>query len=776
MVAILLCGSKEPWALGVLAVLIGATALFASPKYHVSRWLTIPVLLGLALCLVSFLPASWFPMPEWRETVQRDFGVILPFTRSPQPGITFESWLVVAVVAVWLVCCASRGFASSERRLAIRVFAVFASLLACVSLVISWKQIHVPFWQDPWDKFAFWNLRYLGPFPNRNLFSELMAASAALVFAATYDAFRHNQRVWIPLALTIVPIFAAVLQNTSRTGVALFFVGVGAWMFTATFQKRSAPRVAAATAILLVLATGFMLFGNHIKDRVSIENFTGDSRLQMFAGAIKVINTAPVFGIGLGNFEPVFALTRSRGDLYSRAYHPESDWLWFGAEAGVPCLLLGIAIVAAIALRFGPWRTHEAKGRRDRRLRNAAGIGALLLCGAGLVDPAMHAPGFFAFGCLMAGLALKPSPRGEVLAGATDMLLRRAVGVLCVIAGIAWFMTAANIPVIRGNSLFRQIFADAVALSAKGDDAAALEKWNEAAALKPLQYNVYFERAKVKLRMGYSSREALSDFARCRHLEPHNPAICRSEFDFWLTYDPISGMPALRETLKRDPVKAVEFLRGCLAWLQAHPELRPHLAAIAQTDPKLMLVYLPFAKDDEFKTRLADLLAAHPTLKNYTPEERQRLFQVWYQRGDAAQLIQQLEKNEDWQRDGWSVLAAHKAKEGNYRAAYEVALSHVSTHPESAPRPLASVADLKSVFKTNPSDLLAGFNLAEAQRREAKYDDALTTLDQLAKLPKVPLRVLYERGVTLAGKGDYTTAWQALRDYHQRSQQGQKTL
>src|SRR6187401_3152524 len=45
ILSILLCGSKEPWALGLLATLVGMTALFATPKYRLSLWVAIPVML-----------------------------------------------------------------------------------------------------------------------------------------------------------------------------------------------------------------------------------------------------------------------------------------------------------------------------------------------------------------------------------------------------------------------------------------------------------------------------------------------------------------------------------------------------------------------------------------------------------------------------------------------------------------------------------------------------------------------------------------------------------
>jgi Flp pilus assembly protein TadD/O-antigen ligase len=768
LAAILLCGSKEPWALGILAILVGLAALFATPRNRVTPWLTIPVLLGLGLCLLAFLPASWFPMPEWHQTLQRDFRIGLASTRSPQPGITFESWLALAVGAVWLISCASRGFASSERRLAIRVLVAFTSLIAVVALYVHWRGLVIPFWRIPVD------VEFLGPFPNRNLFSTLLAAGAVLVFAATYDAFRRQQSMWLPLALAIVPIFAAVLRNTSRAGVVIFFAGLGAWMFTATFQKRSAHRVAVAASILLVLAAAFLLFGGKIIQRISEHDLATDGRLRMFADTLRVIAQAPFLGIGLGNFEPIFAITRVTGDLYSRAGHPENDWIWFGAEAGLPVLLLALVIVGAVISRCGPWRTHDVSGRRDRRLRNAAGIGAILLGASGMVHPVLHAPGLFTLACLLAGLAMRPWSSADPALPPRSILLRKGAGVLCILVGAAWLSTAAGYPVIRGNSFYRQLYGEAVALSANGDDASALEKWNEAAALKPLQWNVYFERARVKLRLGRTSQEALEDFGRARRLEPHNAErLCLREFAIWQDFDPVCGIPALREALKRDPVKAPDFFRGTAGKVREHPELHSHFASIAASDPRFLLIYLPHASGPEFSRLLDGLLFAHPTLDIYSPEQKLQLFLLWQEQGDAARLMQLLQDDADWRQVGWPLLANQKARDGDFRAAYEIARSQVHTPPQDVTSfRKADLLDLARAFRLNPSDTRRGFELFEAQRDQGNYDAALETLDQISKIPHAPPRVLYERGLTLEAKGDFPRAWEALRDYHQRIARG----
>jgi hypothetical protein len=277
-----------------------------------------------------------------------------------------------------------------------------------------------------------------------------------------------------------------------------------------------------------------------------------------------------------------------------------------------------------------------------------------------------------------------------------------------------------------------------------------------------------------KLRLGHPAPEALLDFSRARQLAPHSALLCTQEFDIWQNYDPASGIPALREALKRDPSRAAEFFQGRVGKVHEHPELRPHYREIAQSDAKLMLVYLPHAEPAEFATLLQELLYAHGKLEMYTPEEKLRLFQLWYAKGDSADLIQRMENNFEWQQAGWTLLAAHKAKSGDFSTAFEIAKRNVTPPREAAARPSKDAADLTRDFALRPTDIVLGLELYEAQRREGKYEGALATLDELAKIPRYPARILYERGMTLGAKGNYAQAWETLRDYEKRVQSDKK--
>lgn len=782
ILSILLCGSKEPWALGMYACLIGITALLATPRRKVPLRVTLPLAGGLALCLAAFLPVSWFSMPAWREGLQRDFGVQMGSTLSPQTWISFESWMALAVSAVWLIFCMGRGYSAKERRLTMRVLTLFSAVLSCAALVVNYMDIHIPFWKGMPGLF------YLGPFPNRNHFSGLLVITVVLALATTHDAYRQKHRSWPLYLVCIAPMFLAILSNTSRMGVVLLFIGTAAWMFTASLRREWAARAAILVAVLLVMATIVMLFGSQIVQRLiggkegMMSTLAKDARWQLFSDTAGMISQSPWFGVGLGNFEPVFALHRTVGELHSRPLHPENDWLWFGAEAGLPSLVLALVAAGGIISLLSFRKHHDSRGRRDRRLRSAAGLGVVLMLLQGILNTPMHAPGFVAFISLLAGLALAPrrapgkDEQSEEIYPPLYPWIYRFLGLCALACGTIWFASIKDNLPICGNSFYRRQAREANELTQRGDYAGALVLWNMAAAIKPLQWNIYYERAMLKLRLGMPAGDALRDFGCWRQLERRNALLCMREYEYWQYYKPVNGIPAMREAMRRDPLSVNFNYEMRLSGMLTAPELRPHFYAMAESDPKLTLAYLPFATPTEFSRLIERILASYPTLAMYSKKEQQRLFKVWYEKGDQEQLIRLLQENLEWRTQGWRVLAEHKAKSGDFRAAYELVLSSVPSPTKIIASSDVKLEQLEKAFTANPTDLAAGIRLYETQRTQMHLDEALITIAEVVKLPEAPPRVFHERAALMARKEDYEGAWKAISEYVKRMESAGKEL
>ena len=765
---VVVAGSGEPWALGLFSAFVGLAFLLAPPTLRVSRWISWPLLGILLFSLGAFLPISANSLPDWRAPLVGEYRLPIPMTHSPQPWVSLESWLLMAVGLAWLYYCLARGFGSRERRWLVRGQVVGIAAIAVVAMVFKFRAIHVPFWEGEYK------LDYYGPFPNRNRFSTLLAIGSVLALASAYDALRNRNRWWIFYGLLIAPIFAAILLNTSVGGVLLFFMGLGLWMLTASFHKRSGQKMAIFASILLLLAAGFLLFGQNIQTRfkdafITSGPITGNARVQLLGESLSMLSHTPLFGIGLGCFDPVFALNKTWTDHRTRTIHPEGDWIWLFSETGLCVMACVFIAVVALLQRVSPWRTGESSGKRDRRLRNAAAIGALLVAIHGFTDGPGHTVAIWALVSVLLGLASRPR-RSMIPAPGTRRPLAFGIhllfGLLCLAASVNWLCTAFALPSLPSASMAEMLHRRALIAADHNDFAGATKLIGQAIAQKPMDLRFYFDRAQWLLNLQHPPQEALQDFDRANVLEPHIGKLCMDEFDIWLKHElPVYAIPALREAMARDRIRAQDFYNYSLGFLPRFPEMRDSLRLLA-SDSKLKLLYLNNAQHGpDFDQVLQSLLVEHPTLDDLTPREKATLFSQWYLKGDQAQLIAQLERNAEWRLAGWSVLAEHRASQGDFHGAFQLATEHV-------PAPMESVIhgddleQLQRAFAMEPTDIRRGLELYEVQKQHPEQTDlALATLEKVAALPGAPVRLLYEEAILYSRKRDFSHAWEKMKAY-----------
>lgn len=763
-VALSLAGSREPWVLGVVILLVGVSLVFRPPTASIPALIWIPAAGVALLALGGLLPQSWSASPSWRVALGDDYGIPVGSLRSPQPWITVEGWTLLVLGILWLVSCVGQQAGTRERRFAMQYFVLLIAGLAGLSIALFVTKREIPFWRSDWT------LAFFGPFPNRNHFGGLLAIGAILGFAATYDALKRRRRVWVLFALCIIPMFVAVLLNTSRMGILLFFGGITLWMAVAASKRRTAAHAAIALSVLLALASLFMIFGSKAIERFRSQEggvagaFSGEGRIQIFADTARIIASSPWLGIGMGNFEPVFAMTRQSIETESRALHPESDWLWLASECGVPAALLALTVLVFLVRKAGILRKRRGEFRKSRQLRLAALLAMLILPVQSLVDTPLHTLGLATLGSVLAGLALKP---GKLHALGSWPWMAAGLAVCAYGASVLLTANSAHGSLLPGNSQYRLIARSALQKDFAGDLAGSLQEWERAARLKPLQWNVYSYCAALKLRLGRSSREAMADFARARFLEPNNGRMCMGEVQVWLQYDPPFAIPAFREAMKRDVSRSFTFYGDLAGLLNQYPEIRPAVRSLASS-PKLLYVYLLTTSGAEYESALHEFLQRFPTLEALSAAERLTFFQVWLDRGPAKELLEKLPKNPAWMRDGWVVLARRHAQTGDYRSAFEMAREQLKEPPGFTKYSGRDLEELKQAYLHNPTDSLLAMELAQKQIAAGMTSEAVQVMSELAKLPDAPMRVYFDLGVAQASKGDFRAGWDALQEYSRR--------
>jgi hypothetical protein len=186
------------------------------------------------------------------------------------------------------------------------------------------------------------------------------------------------------------------------------------------------------------------------------------------------------------------------------------------------------------------------------------------------------------------------------------------------------------------------------------------------------------------------------------------------------------------------------------------------------TTPSLQFLYLASSTGAEFESSLKEYIAKHPTLEGLKPEDRLKLFHLWYDRGNSVELLQHLEQNPEWLRDGWPVLAEHRAKQGDFEGAYTLAHAHLPKPSLRARETGEQTETLRRRFLLNPQDPLAGLDLYWSQKSAGDFKAALATLREVTLLKEAPLGVNWEMAGVLAATGDYFHAWGAMQEYIRR--------
>ncbi len=426
VLACFLGGATQKWSEGVIAALFGVMLLVHPPRLSMGRTVNI-ILLALLACLaMTFLPAKWFLQPAWRVALVDDFGVNLPGTLSPQPWISLGCFLSFLAGLSWLYYVSTLELDLRDVRTQMRTFAFGIAALTALCIVLHAGHTALPFWH---------NERGFGPFPNRNQTANLFGLTAVIVLACGQEDIRKGRKRWILWLIALAVLVAGIVLDFSRAGVLLLVAGSALWLGAFALRKGSAARIALGVSMLLLLFTALLLFGGQTFERFNLRaGDTGvatDLRWAIFRDASHLIATSPWCGIGLGNFDEVFAVFRDASLTSARTIHPESDWFWLCVEGGWLAVVLTIAAIVLVV-----WRVFPLREGTNQRFRVAALIAAFLFAAHGTVDVSAHRIGTAFTALFLLGLAVRRPL--ELPRSIAAPILFRGIGLLLLASGAAW--------------------------------------------------------------------------------------------------------------------------------------------------------------------------------------------------------------------------------------------------------------------------------------------------------------------------------------------------
>ncbi|HJT80191.1 MAG TPA: O-antigen ligase family protein, partial [Chthoniobacterales bacterium] len=390
-------GATQKWAEGIIVALLGAYLIVRPPQLSLGLVTNVVLVAFVLAAAVSFLPAQWFFVPAWRTAMTEDFAIKIGHSVSPQPWISAGALVSLIAGVCWFYRAATVNLDLRGVRFVLRMLAYAVVALAALSILLYYAHARFPFWT---------NERGFGPFPNRNQTADLFGITAVVLLACTQDDFRAGRVRWILGVLGLGVLLTAIILNFSRAGIAIFVGGSFLWVIAVALRKRSTAGLALGISLLMILVTAVLLLGGRTLERFQQwgsagPGITSDFRWKIFHDTFQLLGNSPWCGIGLGNFNPIFAMFRKESIADLTVLHPESDWLWLWSEAGWPAVALVLLGAILVLSRVLP--LHEGT---NQRYRFAALIAALIFATHGLVDVSGHRVGTAYTGLLLLGLAL----------------------------------------------------------------------------------------------------------------------------------------------------------------------------------------------------------------------------------------------------------------------------------------------------------------------------------------------------------------------------------
>ncbi|MBU6246940.1 MAG: O-antigen ligase family protein [Xanthomonadaceae bacterium] len=221
------------------------------------------------------------------------------------------------------------------------------------------------------------SLVHTQPFMRDTVFKEytqqglatLILASMALAGAVTSRSARVR---WGLALLAVLAVANVCLALESRTTYLTLLPVAGYWAWRLLMRRWSALRAGATLAALAVIAATALWFTPLVRDRLilSVDHeivayeqqhvpTSSGIRLELWRRTLPMIASAPLFGHGLHQWEPLYR--QSISEMPDRQAfmmgHPHQEMLLILAEQGIAGLLVYLLLLAALAryvLRLEP--------------------------------------------------------------------------------------------------------------------------------------------------------------------------------------------------------------------------------------------------------------------------------------------------------------------------------------------------------------------------------------------------------------------------------------
>jgi len=763
--AVFLGGATSKWAEGIIVALLGIFLMFQPPRRSLGWKINTVLIVFVACALLSFLPQAWFFTPDWRTALENDFGIKLPTTVSPQPWVTLGCFASLVAGLCWLYRVSAQELELRVARFQLRLFAGGMVAIAALSILLYLTHHSLPFWT---------NERNFGPFPNRNQTADLFGLTSILILASGQDDIRYGRTRWVFWLLALAIVIAAISLNFSRAGILILVGGSAIWIATVALRLRLreparagvANRISLAVSFLLILIAALLLIGGPTLDRFHLHKFAGsgfsaDFRWVIFKDAWQLIRSSPWVGVGLGNFESIFAIFRDASRNTTRSLHPESDWLWVWSEMGwlaIPLIIMGAVLLIRriVPLEIGT----------NQRFRLAALIGALIFALHGLVDVSGHRVGTAYAALFLLGLSLH-RPTKLSCSKITEWTFR-VLGLALFALGLSWAVASRSMAMLPGSIGATNAKQLAVVASRGHNFSEAIKLTTRALTWAPLDWEAYYLRGSAEVAQHEPEQKALDDFRRARFLEPNSESLPFQEGFVWLRTRPDLAEMAWREALRRAGTQRLDVFRNIMFTADLRdPSARPIIRRLAFSEHDLALVYFQQLNAQEFRPAFSKFFDADPDLTAMSAEQKREFFQLWDSRGDINALVAVVNKHPEWLPFTWRTVAKYRADNHDFHGACELMDKYDSKTVLPPAEKGQSLERLRDRVYRGTNDFSAAYTLYLQQMNSGSIEEALGTIRHFTFNRNPPAYFYLLEAQLWALKSDWEKSWNAWNKFEE---------
>lgn len=783
-------GASLSWMIAILLAMAGLSLLCFPPVVGISRPFAGAATAAIGACALAFLPACWFGWPSWRKTFQGldlELGALV----TPQPWITLEGLGMVALGLVWAlfllcqpVCERMHRRLAAGYTLGVAAFAAFAMWAANTG------------WHHPWGQ----AVETFGFLANRNQVGTFLFMGAVAGLGPFWQGIERRKWGYIlSLGLGIAVIAAAALAyNESRGGVIFLFVGLFTWMIGISW-RRVDRRLAVSAVVLTLFGVGVFVTsqapawkrlagatsregGGHDGPVAITPTRRGtpkpdapyDFRVLEYRDTLRMIGENPVAGVGLGNFQYIFPQYRRASLSEEFCIHPDSSWLLFASEAGMPAAAAMAVLILLAFLRL--------RGRSDDAswpLRWASATAVLVFVVHCNVDVPGHRIATLLPALFLAGLAFR-RPSAEVEQDRGSVGVARGFFVVSgVVALLAAVWLAGLLPKRFGAPATNQAEKARVSIFAlyqKGETKEAIATARAALAQTPLASGLYFQRGTLELNFVGAEQTVDRLYATERILEPLLTNTPFQQAAVWFPVDPNRALPLFAEAMaraRRQPFleKGVrETFSAILRIAEASPGTVDRLLPLAGNVPDLVLDWARVASGAALNQSLCAMSGKDPNFAGWSKTQRRELVHIWYSRGDRATLMSFLRDQPRWEEAGWPVIAGDLARQNRYEEAWRLAAGKcgMDRPPEPPLRDTFDVARLTTLFSEQRTQVAAE-RLVHALFEKEDYGEVIRRVEQARAASISSPQLCWLASVAASRLNRWPVAWSELQSAIQRT-------